>query len=162
MTRGDLTDAQWASLQPLLPPQKPRTGRPNHDHRPILNGILWMLRTGAPWRDLPERYGKPSTVSTRFYRWRRAGIWDRIFAAVQRQADTTGALDWAVHYKGHLRAEGGGKPLTLVATPGQTHESGVFAPLLERGGVARPGRGRPKQRPRRVVADKGYSGAASA
>ncbi len=191
MNRGDLTDAQWASLQPLLPPQKPWTGRPNHDHRPVLNGILWVLRTGAPWRDLPDRYGKPSTVSTRFYRWRRGGIWDRIFAAVQRQADAAGALDWDAHYvdatvvrahqhaagakgsdatvealgrsrggfstKVHLRAEGGGKLLTLVVTPGQTHESTVFASLLERGTVARAGRGRPKRRPRRVVADKGYS-----
>ena len=57
MTRYALTDAQWRRLEPLLPPERPRTGRPNHDHRTILDGILWVLRTGAPWRDLPERYG---------------------------------------------------------------------------------------------------------
>jgi len=56
----DLTDEQWARLLPLLPPQKPRTGRPNHDHRPIINGRQWILRTGAPWHDLPERYGSLS------------------------------------------------------------------------------------------------------
>ncbi len=60
MHRYDLTDEQWARLQPLLPPQKPRTGRPNHDHRPIINGRQWILRTGAPWHDLPERYGSRS------------------------------------------------------------------------------------------------------
>jgi transposase len=57
MNRGDLTNEPWERLHPLLPPQKPRIGRPGRDHRTILNGILWILRTGAPWRDLPERYG---------------------------------------------------------------------------------------------------------
>jgi transposase len=98
MNRGDLTNEQWAKLQPLLPPQKPDTGRPNEDHRRIINGILWILRTGAPWRDLPDRYGPSGTVSSRFYRWRQAGIWDRIFAAVQQQADADGQLDWDVHF----------------------------------------------------------------
>jgi transposase len=73
MGRFDLNDRQWARLEPLLPPQRPRTGRPNHDHRRIVSGILWALRTGAPWRDLPERYGPVGTVSSRFYRWREAG-----------------------------------------------------------------------------------------
>ena len=58
MNRGDLSTEQWERLKPLLPPEKPQTGKPNHDHRRVLNGILWILRTGAPWRDLPERYGK--------------------------------------------------------------------------------------------------------
>ncbi len=57
MRRYELTDEQWQRLAPLLPPQRPWTGRPNHDHRTIINGILWVLRTGAPWADLPERYG---------------------------------------------------------------------------------------------------------
>jgi transposase len=62
--------------------------------------------------------------------------------------------------KVHLRAEGGGKPLTLVLTPGQRHEATAFAPLLEQGAVRRPGRGRPRVRPGRVVGDKGYTGRA--
>jgi transposase len=98
MHRGDLTNEQWERLEPLLPPQKPHTGRPAEDHRRILNGILWILRTGAPWADLPERYGPWKTVATRFYRWRKAGIWDRLFAAVQQQADAEGRIDWEVHY----------------------------------------------------------------
>ena len=96
--RRELTDEQFARLAPLLPPQKPRTGRPNKDHRPVIEGICWVLRTGAPWRDLPERYGPPGTVSSRFYRWRRDGTWDRILAALQQQADEAGALDWTLHF----------------------------------------------------------------
>lgn len=99
MGRHDLTDRQWAILQPFLPPQKPRTGRPNHDHRRILNGILWIHRTGAPWRDLPEeRYGPVGTVSSRFYRWRQAGVWDRILAALQTRAQSRGGIGWDLHF----------------------------------------------------------------
>jgi transposase len=96
--RGELTDRQWEGLKPHLPPEKPATGRPNVDHRRIINGILWRERTGAPWRDLPARYGPWSTVYSRFWRWQRAGVWDRLFAAVQRQADAAGRLDWEVHF----------------------------------------------------------------
>lgn len=67
-------------------------------HRRILNGILWVIRTGAPWRDFPERYGPWPTVYSRFQRWRKAGIWDRIFAAVQQEADAAGELDWKIHF----------------------------------------------------------------
>ena len=95
--RHELTDEQWERLAPLLPPQKPRTGRPAEDHRRILNGMLWIHATGAPWRDLPERYGPWQTVATRFYRWVRAGVWDRLLAALQQQGDATGKLDWSAH-----------------------------------------------------------------
>src|ERR671932_463594 len=98
MRRHELTEAEWARLAPLLPPQKPASGRPAEDHRRILNAIIWKLRTGAPWRDLPERYGSWSTVHSRFRRWRLAGVWDRVLAAIQQQADAAGQLDWAVHF----------------------------------------------------------------
>lgn len=98
MGRGDLTDKQWQKLQPLLPAQKPQTGRPNNSHRKVINGILWVLRTGAPWRDMPTRYGKWQTVSSRFYRWRQAGIWDMVLAALQAESDQKGELDWEVHF----------------------------------------------------------------
>ncbi len=93
-----MTDQEWERLEPHLPPEKPETGRPNEDHRRIINGILWRLRTGAPWRDLPKRYGPWSTVSSRFRRWRLAGIWDRILTAVQREADAAGEVDWSVAF----------------------------------------------------------------
>jgi transposase len=98
METSDLSDRQWERLGPLLPPQKPRTGRPAKDHRTILNGILWILRTGSPWWALPERYGSWKTVSSRFYRWQRAGVWQRILAALQRRADGDGRLDWSLHF----------------------------------------------------------------
>lgn len=94
--RHELTDVEWARLQPLLPPHT--AGKPRQDDRRIINGILWKLATGAPWRDLPERYGPWQTVYTRFWRWTRTGVWERIFAAVQRQADAAGQVDWTVHF----------------------------------------------------------------
>ena len=98
MRRHELTEAQWSLLEPLLPPQQARTGRPNLDHRTILNGIRWRLKTGVPWRDLPERYGKWRTVYSRFRRWQRAGSWDRILAGLQEAGDARGALDWSLHF----------------------------------------------------------------
>ena len=96
--RHELTDDQWTKLAPLLPPEKPATGRPNLDHRTVLNGILWRLRTGVPWRDLPERYGNWQTVYSRFRRWQRAGVWARVLAALQAEGDAKGELDWSLHF----------------------------------------------------------------
>ena len=98
MNRGDLTNEQWEQLAPHLPPQKPQTGRPALDHRQVLNGILWVLRTGAPWRDMPERYGKWTTVYSRFQRWRKNGTWEQIFAGLQTNKDREGRVDWEVHF----------------------------------------------------------------
>jgi transposase len=77
--RGELTDKAWAQIQPLLPASGQRGGRWS-DHRTVINGILWKLRTGAPWRDLPERYGPWTTCHDRYVRWRRDGTWDRLLA----------------------------------------------------------------------------------
>ncbi len=96
--RHELTDAQWERLQPLLPPQKPHTGRPSKDHRTIINGILWIDKTGAFWRDLPERYGPWQSVASRFYRWRKAGIWDRILAELQKDANADGEVVWTIQF----------------------------------------------------------------
>jgi transposase len=68
------------------------------DHRTVMNGILWLLKTGAPWRDLPERYGKWQTVASRFYRWRKNDVWTRIFAQLQQIKDRDGTIDWQIHY----------------------------------------------------------------
>ena len=85
MRRHELTDEEWAIIQPLLP-NKPR-GVPRVDDRRVMNGILWRFRTGAPWRDVPERYGPRTTLYNRFVRWRAAGVWDRILAAVSEAYD---------------------------------------------------------------------------
>jgi hypothetical protein len=73
-----LTDEQWEQLRPLLPSQKPQTGRPAIDHRLMVEGMLWVARTGSSWRELPERFGPWSTVSSRYQRWCQEGLWARI------------------------------------------------------------------------------------
>ena len=98
MRERELTDDQWAALAPHLPPQRAATGRPAKDHRLVVEAILWRLRTGAPWRDLPERYGPWQSAYTRFRRWQRAGVWDRVLAALQAAADERGDLDWTLHF----------------------------------------------------------------
>ena len=74
--RYALSDGEWTIIQPTLPTRS--RGVPRVDDRRVLNGIFWVLRSGAPWRDLPERYGPYTTCYNRFVRWRRAGVWDRI------------------------------------------------------------------------------------
>jgi transposase len=80
MARYELTEFEWKTIQPLLP-NKPR-GVPRVDDRRVLNGIFWVLRSGSPWADVPERYGPPTTVYNRFNRWRKAGVWDRLMDAI--------------------------------------------------------------------------------
>ena len=96
--RRELTDEQWERLAPFLPPQRPATGRPAKDHRAVLEAIVWVLRAGAPWRDLPAEYGPWSTVASRFYRWRTQGVWDRMLAGVQEEADAKGEFGWLLHH----------------------------------------------------------------
>lgn len=85
MARYDLTDFEWSFIEPVLP-RKSR-GVPRVDDRRVLNGIFWVLRSGAPWADLPERYGPYTTCYNRFRRWTKAGIWDRIMDAVTEAYD---------------------------------------------------------------------------
>ena len=85
MARFDLTDFEWSVIEPMLP-NKPR-GVPRVDDRRVLNGIFWRLRTGAPWADIPARYGPPTTCVNRFNRWRKAGHWARILSAISDAYD---------------------------------------------------------------------------
>lgn len=93
--RGEITDAAWEQIAPLLPPNGKRGGQ-WREHRPIVNGILWKLRTGAPWRDVPKRYGPHSTCADRLVRWERTGLWDRLLTQVQTRSDAVGAIAWEV------------------------------------------------------------------
>ena len=97
MTTKDLSDGRWVGLRLLLPPQKPGTGRPAKDYRTVLDGILWIVCTGSPWRFLPDRYGCWKTVSSRFYRWQQSGVWEHILSMSQQRADAEGRLDWSLH-----------------------------------------------------------------
>jgi transposase len=120
MERHELSEAQWARLAPLLPPQqRSGRGRPSKDHRTIVNAILWRLATGVPWRDLPARYGPWRTVYSRFRRWQHVGVWERVLAALQQQADTAGELDWSLHFldgttvRAHQHAAGAKKGVAI-------------------------------------------------
>jgi Putative transposase of IS4/5 family (DUF4096) len=85
-----LTDEQWERLRPLMPPQKPPTGRPRRDHRTVLSGMLWIFATGALWRDLPEEeFGSWRTVYGRYRKWREEGLWGRIVEALQFGQEVT-------------------------------------------------------------------------
>ena len=77
--RYELTPAQWRKIAPLLPGKAGDPGRTGEDNLRFVNGVLWVLRSGAHWHDLPERYGKWKTLHKRFTRWARAGVWERVF-----------------------------------------------------------------------------------
>jgi len=153
--RHELSDYEWTAIKPMLP-NKPRGVRHVNDRR-VLNGIFWVLRSGAPWRDLPENYGPRTTCYNRFVRWRRAGVWDRIMDALAAGRDATvQMIDTSVvrvHQHGACiadnnhqdmgRSRGGltskihavvdtsGLPVHLALTLGEAHDKAA-APLSER------------------------------
>jgi transposase len=108
LSRGDLTDQEWRILDLLLPDRGER-GPPIPDKRRTVNGILWVLRTGAPWRDLPERYGNWNSVFVRFTRWSKSGVWDATFETLASlgppPADKEHAIDSTI-VRAHQHAAG--------------------------------------------------------
>ncbi|MGN2364008.1 IS5 family transposase [Streptomyces luridiscabiei] len=192
--RHELTDREWELLAPLIP--RAVRGRPRAEDRRIINGMVYKIRTGISWRDLPERYGSWQTVYTRFRRYAIDGVFTRALRQIQTRADAAGDIDWLVqidstivrahqhaaatgrkgestgdepddHAPGrsrgglttkiHLAADGQGRPLALMLTAGQRHDSVMAQALLERIRVPRTGPGRPRSTPDHVVADKAYS-----
>jgi transposase len=167
--RYAFTDAEWLLIAPILP-CKPR-GVPRVDDRRVLNGIFWVLRSGAPWRDLPKCYGPYTTCYNRFVRWRCAGVWDRILTAISHRDDAEVQMIDSTIVRAHQhatciqngagedfgRSRGGlttkihavvdanGLPLHVSITGGQQHDSLVALALLE----GLPGGGM-------VLADKAY------
>ena len=107
MSRGDLTDEQWHIFDQLLPDRGGR-GPAIRNKRRRVNGILWVLRTGAPWRDMPERYGKWNSVFVRFTRWSKLGVWDAAFetlASLGPPTDDEHAIDSTI-VRAHQHAAG--------------------------------------------------------
>ncbi|MFB6872303.1 IS5 family transposase [Streptomyces sp. NPDC056323] len=125
MGRGDLTNGQWARLEPLLP-QGIKPGRPQvWTRRQLIDGIRWRTRTGAPWRDVPERYGPWDRVYDLFRRWQRDGIWARIVTRLQAEADAKGLIAWDVNVdstvcRAHQHAAGAAKK----GTSRRSHQAG--------------------------------------
>ena len=179
----------WGRLAPLSPPQKPRTGRPALDHRPFIEAVLWLARTGAPWRDLPAELMNWRTAWRRLQRWTAAGLWDRIVDALRAIAPDAGweahMLDSSVirahaHAAGarrsrgeqalgrsrggfstklHLRGDARGRPVAFHLTAGQRHDLTGVGPLFEQGALRTGRRGRPRWKPEAVIADEAYSAA---
>lgn len=85
--RYELSEAQWRRISDLLPGKAKDPGRTGADNRLFVNGVLWVLRSGAHWQDLPERYGKWKTVHKRFTRWARNGVWEKVFDSLTGDPD---------------------------------------------------------------------------
>ena len=110
MARFDLSDAEWEIVASLLPGgDGTRSGRPRLDDRKVLNGIFFVLRTGTPWRDLPERYGPYTTVYNRFNRWAKRGVWLRVFEALSARSPQSMHLIDSSIVRAHQHAAGGKK-----------------------------------------------------
>ncbi|MEH2473313.1 transposase [Nitrobacteraceae bacterium AZCC 2161] len=154
--RYELADYEWTAIKPMLP-NKPRGVPRVNDHR-VLNGIFWVLRSGAPWRDLPEAFGPYTTCYNRFVRWRRAGVWGRILdalaaahdAAVQmidtsivrvhqhgacitrNRRQSMGRSRGGLTSKIHAVVDSNGLPVRLAVSPGEAHDVRLAGKLLSR------------------------------
>ncbi len=141
MARGDLSDAEWTVIGPLLPSERGRWARPAQDNRLFLNGMLHVLRVGCPWRDMHERYGKWNSIYVRFRRWAEQGVWDALLETLVELGLTD---DWqhmidSTSIRGHSQAAGakGGlirrllveaaAALRAKSTPAQTVKAALSA-----------------------------------
>jgi len=178
MSSIHLTDSQWAFMEPLLPPPA-RTGRPRANDRRTIEGILYILIIGCRWQDLPHDYGAPTTVWRRLKRWGEEGVGESIWRAALSALDQQGQLDWSMSFldgsfapaknggeqvgvtkkgkgaKWMLVVDGDGLPLGFHLDSANVAEVKLAEQTLDTMRVARP-RGRPKRRPQKLVADRGY------
>ena len=104
--RHDISDQVWAKLAPLLPGRKGAWGRPAKDNRRFINAVFWIVRTGAPWRDLPPDYGDWKNIHRRFSRWREKGRWENILEALVDEPDFPWLIIDATHIKVHPHGAG--------------------------------------------------------
>ncbi len=110
MKRYELTSSQWGQIKDLLPPERTgKRGRPGKDNRVMLNGMLWVARSGAQWRELPEAYGPWQSIYARFAKWRDNGVLAAIFRALSQDADMENLSIDSTSIKVHESANGGGK-----------------------------------------------------
>lgn len=137
------------------------------EHRHVISAILWRLRTGAPWRDTPPRYGPWQTCYGRFFRWSRNGTWQRLLELMQAAADEAGLIDQdgtaldATHVIAHRSAAGTRKKISSaekrgVVTAGQCSDATQIGPVPDAIYVPRPGRGWPRKRPACLRVDRAY------
>ena len=105
--RKELTNKQWHRIKLFFPDRTGERGRPPKNHRVMLNAILWILRTGAPWRDLPIQYGCWKSAYTRFSRWSKSGLWDKIFAHISKNNNNECNMIDSTAVKAHQHSSGG-------------------------------------------------------
>jgi transposase len=172
--RYELTDHEWTAIRPMLP-NKPR-GVPRVNDRRVLDGVFWVLRSGAPWRDLPDNFGPYTTCYNRFVRWRRAGVWGRILNAlaavhdasvqmidtsivrvhqhgaciIRNRKQSMGRSRGGLTSKIHAVVDTNGLPVRLALTAGEAHDNRLADKLLSR---LSPGS--------MLLADRGYDAAGS-
>ena len=122
MRRFELSDEQWQRVESLLPGQPGSPGRSGDNNRLFLEAVLWIVRTGAPWRDLPERFGDWNSVFQRFNRWSKKGVWQRVFDALQEPD-----LEWlmldATIVRAHVHAAGARKKAGISSLAGRVADS---------------------------------------
>ena len=113
--RYELNQSQWERIEQLLPGKATDPGRSGKDNRLFVHGVLWILRSGARWSDLPERYGKWKSVHKRFTRWAKAGVWEKVFAALLKDPQNDYLMLDATLVKAHQQAvTGKGGPATRL------------------------------------------------
>jgi len=149
LRRHEITDVQWNAIKNLLPGQEGDPGATAKDNRLFINAVMWIAKTGAPWRDLPERFGKWNSVFQRFHRWCKTGVLQTIMEALQDpdlgvllldstivrahqhaagaegttpQAEALGRSRGGFSTKIHVACDGLGKPVKIILTPGQDHD----------------------------------------
>lgn len=171
LRRHEINDPQWEAIQDLLPGKEGDPGTTAKDNRLFVNAILWIAKTGAPWRDLPERFGNWNSVFQRFNRWCKGGVFKRIMEKLQdpdlgvlmldstvirahqhaagaegssAAAEALGRSRGGFSTKLHVACDGMGKPVKIILTPGQDHDI-TQGPALIVGSAAQ-----------KIIADKGY------
>ena len=120
-----LTSAQWQRIEPLLPGPSKKGGRPPKSHKLVIEALVWILRTGAPWRDMPSAYGSWRSIYTRFSRWSDSGVLARLFEALAREHDAEGFLVDATIVRAHQDASGAaqkGAPRIRALTRRSVHQ----------------------------------------
>ena len=128
----ELSDEQWERVKGLLPGRPGSPGRSGDDNRLFLEAVLWIARTGAPWRDLPERFGESNNVFQRFNRWVKKGVWQRVFDALQ-EPDLEWVMLDATIIRAHVHAAGARKKAGLRSSAGRVADSGrrVTRPAMD-------------------------------
>jgi transposase len=171
LRRHEITDQQWLAIKDLLPGQEGDPGATAKDNRLFVNAVMWIAKTGAPWRDLPERFGNWNSVFQRFNRWGKAGVFQTIMEKLQdpdlgvlmldstiirahqhaagaegssAEAEALGRSRGGFSTKIHVACDGLGKPVKIILTPGQDHDV-TQGPALIAGSDAE-----------KIIADKGY------